>query len=100
MQAFKSNKNIEIEQKLARRLEKQRGEVPFDIEPNFSAHVVVTFPKEYTNLPFIWFTTVVSDGSEFDVDAVLSKRSKKDFTINIQNTSQENVKGYLMWFSE
>jgi hypothetical protein len=100
MQAFKSNKNLEIDQKLARRLEKQRGEVPFDIESNYSAHIVVTFPKEYTTLPAVWFTPVVSEGSEFDVNAILSNRTKKDFTINVQNTSQENVKGYLMWFSE
>jgi hypothetical protein len=100
MQVYKSNKNIELEQKIARRLEKQRGEVPFEVDINYSAHITVTFPKEYANLPIILFTPVITDGSEFDVSVALVGRTKKDFTVNIQNIGDIVAKGYLMWLSE
>lgn len=100
MQAYKSSKNEEISRKMMRRQGKQRGEIPFEVLANTSGRIITKFGNEYTELPFILLTPVVGEGHEFDIVVVLTERTKKDFTVNIQNTGSEPVKGTIMWFSE
>lgn len=100
MQQYKSCKNIEIDRKLARHLEKQRGEIPFELESNKSGRATVKFPKEYADVPFILLTPIVNSGAEFDVSVVMTNRTKAEFTVNVQNTGSEPAKGSILWLSE
>lgn len=100
MQQYKSTKNTEIDRKHARRLEKQRGEIPFEVEVNNSARIITKFPKEYAVPPFIHTTTIVSSGDEFEVLTVMTGRTKADFTLNIQNTGIKPIKGSILWIAE
>lgn len=102
MQAYKSTKNAEYERKMARKLMKQVGEIPFELAPNTSGRITNKFVTEYQEkeLPFIYLTPMVDTlGHEFEVSAALTSRTTKDFTINIQNLSTEAVKGTILWFS-
>lgn len=101
MQSYKSSKNLEYDRKLARRLAKQAGEIPFEIEPNHSIRITTKFAPEFIELPFILLTPVVGDDQAFDVMVALTARTKKEFTINVQNTNIERpVKGSVLWYAE
>lgn len=100
MQQFKATKNIEIERQFARKLEKQRGDIPFELESNISGRITTTFANAYTELPFINITLMVIGDGEFDVSAVLTARTKTDFTISVINTGSKPVKGIIMWFAK
>jgi len=100
MQQYKSTKNNELDRKHARRLEKQRGEIPFEVEANNSARIITKFPKEYAELPYIHITTLVSSGDEFEVLSVMTGRTKVDFTVNVQNTGIKPIKGSILWIAE
>lgn len=97
MQQYKSQQNIVIDSKLAKRAEKRKGDVAFTIGENQSGRIVVKFTKEYTEIPYVLVNTVVAEGSEFDVKTVLTSITQTDFTVNILNSSLEPVKGLLQW---
>lgn len=97
MQQYKSHKNLLDEKKNEKRLEKRRGEIPYSLEANQSGRIVLTFTKEYSEVPIVLTSTVVLEGSEFDVNAILTNVTQSNFTINIQNTSNEHVKGTIYW---
>ena len=97
MQQYKSQQNIAIDSKLAKRAEKRKGDVPFTIGENQSGRIVVKFTKEYTEVPYVLVNTVITEGSEFDVKTVLTSITQTDFTANVLNSSLEPVKGLLQW---
>lgn len=100
MQSYKSVKNIELERKNARRQEKQRGMLSFDIDQNTSGKIITPFTKPYAEVPFIIITPLIDDGHAFEVTVVVTSITKTDFTVNIQNTSEDVVKGTVMWYTE
>lgn len=100
MQEYKSRKNAELDRKLARQQEKQKGEVTFELVPNFSGRITTLFTKEYKILPFIAHTLLVDKDHAFDVQCALTQLTLKDFTIDIQNLSAENIKGTILWHAE
>lgn len=100
MQQYKSSKNEEIDRRLAKHLEKQRGEIPFEIEANKSGRITTKFVREYAVPPFIVLTPLVNDDVEFEVIVNLTGRTKTEFTINIQNTGTIAAKGIVMWLAE
>jgi hypothetical protein len=97
MQQYKSEKNIELEAKLLRRSEKRRGDVPFAIGENQAGRIVVKFTKEYEEIPIVVTSTVVNEGSEFNVRTVLTSVTQSEFTVNILNSSLNPVKGVVQW---
>lgn len=100
MQSYKSAKNIEIDRRVARRQDKQRGEMSFELEPNSSGLITTPFVKTYADVPFIIITPIVGDGHEFDITVAVTNITKKDFTINVQSVSEDVVKGAVQWYSE
>lgn len=97
MQQYKSSKNIEIERTLARKAEKQTGEIPFELESNKSGRITTKYVKEYAAIPFITITPIIDGDHAFDVTVVVSDRTMKEFTVNIQNLSVDVVKGTILW---
>lgn len=97
MQQYKSQQNVVIDSKLAKRAEKRKGDVAFTIGENQSGRIVVKFTKEYTEIPYVLVNTVVTEGSEFDVKTVLTSITQTDFTVNILNSSLEPIKGLIQW---
>jgi hypothetical protein len=101
MQQYKSSKNVEVDRKFAKKMERQNGEMPFEIAPNKSGRINQKFVKEYTELPFILITPILPEDNAFDVTVTVTGRTKTDFTVNIQNlSSTETVKGTIVWKSE
>lgn len=99
MQQYKSSKNTEIDHRLARQLEKNRGEIPFELDANKSGRITTKFPSEYSVLPFIYTTLIIPDGLEFEVSIVVTSRTKSEFTINIQNIGNLPAKGSILWMA-
>lgn len=98
MQAYKSVKNIENERRIARRQNKQGGELPFELDPNTSCNIVVPFVKAYLEVPFVLITPIVCEEHAFEVQIRVTGITKKDFTVHIQNESVDDVvKGSIMW---
>jgi hypothetical protein len=99
MQSYKSSKNIEIDRKLTRQ-EKRNGEFTFELEPNSSGTVTIPFPKEYKTIPFVYLTVMVEREFAFDVQALLTKRSLTEFSVDIQSISSKPIKGTILWHAE
>jgi len=100
MQSYKSVKNVEIERKFARKADKQRGEISFCLDANTSGKIITPFVKPYADIPLILITLVIDGDHTFEVAAVVNTITTKDFTISVQNTSEEEVKGYLLWCTD
>lgn len=102
MQQYKSSKNIELEKRLARKLAKQDGQVPFELDANKSAKITVPFSVEHTELPHLSVTLIVNDANsnEFEVSSIVTGLTTKDFTINIGNVSDKTAKGIILWRAE
>lgn len=97
MQQYKSVQNAHDEQKLEKRMEKRKGEVPYSLDANRSGKICVQFTKEYVEAPYVFVSNVVLEGSEFDVKTILTSVTTKEFVINVQNSSVEPIKGNIMW---
>lgn len=99
MQEYKSKKNLDFETKQVKQLLKQRGEIPFELSPNTSCKIPTKFTRPYTDLPFIQIALIISQGDEFSVAHSLTQRTLTDFTVNLQNSGIETVKGIVLWCS-
>lgn len=99
MLQYKSQANLEKDLRTARRLAKQRGNIPFQLDGNQSGRICVKFPKEFSDVPIILTNTVVTSGPEFHVSTVLTSVTTADFTVNIQNASDTQVTGSVNWVS-
>lgn len=100
MQSYKSSKNLALETKTSKRMEKQHGEIPFELAPNTSGRITTKFTAPYPDVPFIHITPIVlQEEIAFDLNYAITARSKTEFVVNIQNTSDMVMKGALLWFA-
>lgn len=97
MQQYKSLKNLEIDGKLQRKQEQRRGELDFELDSNQSGKIDTTFLKPFPTKPIVIVSEVVEEGPEFSTKVVLTKVTNEGFTVNIENSSVETVKGKVMW---
>lgn len=100
MQEYKSHKNTEIDRKFARQMEKQRGEMPFELNPNSSGGIVTVFPKEYKTIPFITLTPMTDKEHAFEIQCALTQLTPKQFSVDIQNLSGDTIKGTILWHAK
>jgi hypothetical protein len=99
MQKYQSRQNLKLMQEAQpKQKEKDYGDLPFEVDPNSSVRLTINYKLEFKSLPFV-FTQLVSPETDFDMTHSVSNKTNKNFVVNVQNVSNQPIKGLVSWFA-